>query len=50
MTITPGKLTRIAISPADVALRAGDTLRFQTTGFDAYENEVESPADLARSQ
>ena len=24
-----------------MALRAGDTLRFQTTGFDAYENEVE---------
>ena len=41
VTITPGKLTRMAISPADVALRAGDTLRFQTTGFDAYENEVE---------
>ena len=41
VTITPGKLTRMAISPADVALRAGDTLRFQTTGFDAYGNEVE---------
>jgi plastocyanin len=41
VTVTPGKLAKIVVSPAEVTLPAGDTLTFHATGLDAYDNKVE---------
>lgn len=38
--VTPGNLARIDITPTEVALQAGNTLKFQAKGFDAYANDV----------
>jgi Bacterial Ig-like domain (group 1) len=40
VTITPGKLAKLVVSPANATLQAGEVLPLQTTGRDAYENEV----------
>jgi hypothetical protein len=40
-TITPGKLTRLIVSPTEATLQAGESLSLQVTGRDAYDNEVE---------
>jgi hypothetical protein len=40
ISITPGKLARIALTPPAPTILAGETLAFQATGLDAYHNEV----------
>jgi hypothetical protein len=41
VTVTPGKLAKLMVSPADATLQAGEVLSLQTIGRDAYDNEVE---------
>ena len=40
ISITPGKLARIALTPAATTMLAGETLPFKATGLDAFNNEV----------
>jgi hypothetical protein len=40
VTITPGKLARIAVTPSEATMTAGDKASFGAAGFDAYDNEV----------
>jgi hypothetical protein len=40
VSITPGKLAKIALTPPTTTILAGETLPFKATGLDAYNNEV----------
>ncbi|HEY7712475.1 MAG TPA: Ig-like domain-containing protein, partial [Candidatus Entotheonella sp.] len=40
VSVTPGNLARIDITPTEATLQAGNILKFQAKGFDAYDNEV----------
>jgi hypothetical protein len=41
ITITPGKLATMAVTPAVSTIQAGATLTLQATGLDAYANPVQ---------
>jgi hypothetical protein len=40
VSVTPGKLAKIALMPPTTTILAGETLPFKATGLDAYNNEV----------
>ncbi len=40
VTVTPGKLAKIALTPPTTTILAGESLPFKATGLDAYNNEV----------
>ncbi|ETX00549.1 MAG: hypothetical protein ETSY1_10900 [Candidatus Entotheonella factor] len=41
ITVTPGKLSEIKLTPSGATLQAGNTQKWQAEGFDAYNNAVE---------
>ena len=41
ITVTPGKLSTIRLTPSAATLQAGNTQKWRAEGFDAYENPVE---------
>jgi hypothetical protein len=40
ISITPGKLAKIALTPPTPSILAGETLQFKAIGLDAFNNEV----------
>ncbi len=41
ITVTPGKLSTIALTPSEATMQAGNTQTWRAEGFDAYNNAVE---------
>lgn len=41
ITVTPGKLSQIKLTPSAATLQAGSSQKWQAEGFDAYNNAVE---------
>ncbi len=41
ITVTPGKLSEITLTPSEATLQAGNTQTWRAEGFDAYHNAVE---------
>ncbi len=41
ITVTPGKLSQIKLTPSAATLQAGSMQKWQAEGFDAYDNTVE---------
>jgi len=40
VTVTPGPLARIEVSPSEITLNVGETCQFEAKGYDDYGNEI----------
>jgi len=40
VTVTPGPLARIEVSPSEITLNVGETCQFEAKGYDKFDNEI----------